>query len=218
MAIRNPKVADACFYDIPRGGKRLRDGSIRLAEIIATCWGNLRWKSRIIGAEDIFVRSRGTCWDLETNVARESDSLRGITDKGGRRYSNDMIVVTGNAAASIAARNVVFSIIPRVFVDEIVAHCIDVAVGKRGNVEDERRKWFGWYEEKGISRDQVLELLGKDGPEAVDIDDITTLQGLHNALRDGETTIQDVFGQPPTEDGTKSFGFKKKNGNGDKSK
>lgn len=221
MSIRSPKVAAACFYVLPRGGKNIEGGSIRLAEIVYMCWGNLRLKARVIGAEDVFIRAMATSWDLETNVGLERDSLRRIVDSHGRRYSHDMIVTTGNAAASIAIRQAVFASIPRVYVDEIVEHCMQVAAGKRGNLDDEKKRWFAWYEEKGIGRDQVLELLGKDGPEAIEIEDITTLQGLSNALRDGETTLKDVFGQAPVEDGSKKFGFaKKKNGNGggDKSK
>ncbi|MFN8826683.1 MAG: hypothetical protein ACK501_17070, partial [Planctomycetota bacterium] len=40
---------------------------------------------------------------------------RRITGKNGRRYSSDMIGVTGNAACSIALRNAVFRGIPRAF-------------------------------------------------------------------------------------------------------
>ena len=48
--LADPKTAEGCFFSLPRGGKRLEGPSIRLAEICAATYGNLRCGSRISGA------------------------------------------------------------------------------------------------------------------------------------------------------------------------
>lgn len=209
MAIKSPEVARSCFFVLPRGGKKIDGPSIRLAEIVAVTWGNLRCETRVIEVGEKTVTAQATAWDMQTNVLVRKENARRITDSKGRRYNDDMIVMTGNAAASIALRNALFTVVPRAYVDEIFEHCKRVAAGDRGSLDQARRHWFGWYAERDIGKDQVLELLGKAGVEDVAIEDITTLQGLATALADGETTLEELFG-PPEEhkNGVRKFGFK----------
>ena len=210
MAVKNPRVAESCFYILPRGGKKIEGPSIRLAEIVAICWGNLRCETRIIGSDATMITAQATAWDMQSNVLVRKEVQRRITDKNGRRYNDDMIVMTGNAAASIALRNAIFTVVPQAYVMEIFDHCKRVAAGERGSLEQARAHWFKQYEDKGATKAQVLDLLGKKGLEDVDVDDITTLQGLWNALSEGETSLEELFGPPEKADknGVRKFGFK----------
>lgn len=210
MAVKNPRVAQSCFYILPRGGKKIEGPSIRLAEIVAICWGNLRCETRVIGADATMITAQATAWDMQSNVLVRKEVQRRITDSRGKRYNDDMIVMTGNAAASIALRNAIFTVVPQAYVMEIFDHCKKVAAGERGSLEQARAHWMKTWEDKGATKAQVLELLGKKGLEDVDVDDITTLQGLYNALSEGETSLEDLFGPPETQDknGVRKFGFK----------
>lgn len=210
MAVKNPQIARTCYYVLPRGGKKIEGPSIRLAEIVMSCWGNLRCETRVLSADQTLITAQATAWDMQSNVLVRREVQRRITDSKGRRYNDDMIVVTGNAACSIALRNAVFSVVPRAYVEDILQHCKRVAAGERGSLDDAKAKWFKAYGDKGVERSQVLELLGKAGPDDVDIDDIATLQGLWNALSEGQTTIEELFGPEEAKDtnGVKKFGFK----------
>ena len=113
IATVNQKTASECFYALPRGGKTIEGPSVRLAEIVATCWGNLRVQAQIIGNDGRMITARGVCHDLETNVAFSSEVRRRITDRNGRTYDEDMQIVTGNAASAIALRNAIFKCVPQ---------------------------------------------------------------------------------------------------------
>lgn len=50
-------IAEGCFFDLPRDGKAISGPSIRLAEIAAQYYGNLRLAGRVIevGDRDVVV-------------------------------------------------------------------------------------------------------------------------------------------------------------------
>jgi hypothetical protein len=209
MAVKTPQIAQTCFYTLPRGGKKIEGPSIRLAEIVAVTWGNLRCESRVIDVGERSVTAQGTAWDIQTNVLVRKEAARRITDSRGRRYGDDMIIMTGNAAASIALRNAVFTVVPIAYVIDIYEHCKRVAQGDRGSLDEAKAKWVQWFGSKGATKEQLLDLLGRQGVEDITIDDITALQGLSTALAEGETTLEELFGPPEARpDGVRKFGFK----------
>lgn len=116
LASHDMKTAEECFYVLRRGKgddqKTIEGLSVRFAEIIASAWGNLRVATRIIGNDGKMITAQGVCHDLENNVATSVEVHRRITDKFGRTYSDDMVVVTGNAASAIAYRKAVLKVIP----------------------------------------------------------------------------------------------------------
>ncbi|MGL5914163.1 MAG: hypothetical protein ACRCZB_08355, partial [Bacteroidales bacterium] len=107
-ATMDTETAEDCFYALRRGrgddNNVIEGVSVRLAEIIAGAWGNLRVQTRIIGNDGRTVTCQGLCHDLETNLAVSVEVKRRITDRNGKTFSEDMQVVTGNAASAIAFR------------------------------------------------------------------------------------------------------------------
>lgn len=212
LALKNASVAASCFYVLPRGGKTIEGPSTRLAEIVASAWGNLRCETRIVNEGDKTITAQATCWDMERNVLIRTEVQRRITMANGRRYSDDMIVVAGNAASSIALRNAIFKVIPGAYVSDLLTQCKRIAAtGSEGGLDGARKKWVGEFTKQGITEEQILELLGKPGIPDIDIDDVSTLQGLHTALSEGSTTLREVFGGSAlSKEGTAKFGFKKR--------
>ena len=102
MATMDNETAQSCGYALTRGGKPITGPSVHLAKIIVSNWGNMRTEAKVVQITDKQIISRGTAWDLETNVASAFEVRRSIVDKKGNRFSDDMITVTGNAANSIA--------------------------------------------------------------------------------------------------------------------
>ena len=119
MATIDPETAQMMRYALPRGGKPITGPSVHLAKLIVSNWGNIRAEAKVVQITDSQVVSRGTCWDLENNVATAIEVRRNIKGKGGQRFSDDMITVVGNAANSIAFRNAVFSVIPKAVTDKV---------------------------------------------------------------------------------------------------
>src|SRR5205814_31606 len=107
LATSSEEIAASCFYTLPkrRGADKVITGpSVRLAAICAVCWGNCRFAGRLIADDGKFVTAQGVSHDLESNTAGSIEVRRRVTTKEGKRFSDDMVAVTSNAACSIAKR------------------------------------------------------------------------------------------------------------------
>jgi len=195
LATLNQETAAACFYALPRDGKSVSGPSARLAEIVASCWGHMRVEARISGEDEHFVMSRAMAWDLQNNVAIAFEARRRITNKKGQRFNDDMIAVTANAASSIAIRNAIFKVVPSAFWRPIFEACRRAAVGDQKTLADRRAASLEYFQKMGIDQARVFTLLGVTGIEDINLEHVGTLLGLANAIREGDTNIDEAF--PP---------------------
>lgn len=209
MATLDADIAGQCFYVLPRGGKIVEGPGVRLAEIVSCCWGNLRSQSRIVDEDKRFVTAQGVAWDMENNVLNCMEVKRRITDRDNRTYSDDMIGVTGNAAASIAFRNAIWKVVPFVYVLSIYREARKVALGDARTLVQRRQLALEWFLKLGVTEAQVLTLLKKPGVEDITLEDLGILTGTKTAILEETTTVEEVF-KPEAKAGTISFGNKKK--------
>lgn len=194
MATRTPETAERMLYSLPRGGKRIEGPSVRLAEIVGSSWGNLRYGARVVSVDDKFVTAQGACHDLEKNVAANVDVRRRITDKNGKRYNDDMIVVTSNAACSIALRQAIFKVVPFSLVEQVFEAAKAVAIGDASSLADRRQKAVDYFVSKvGIPLDRVLAVLNRLSVEQITLDDLGVLTGLKSAIKEGDTSVDEAF-------------------------
>lgn len=193
LATLTEDTAGSMGYTLRRSGKNITGASTRLAEIVATAWGNLRYKAEVVDVGDRMLTAIGHCFDCEKNIAASVTVQRRITGKDGTRYNDDMIVTTGNAACSIALRNAIFKIVPRAYVDMVYREAMKVAFGEAKSLASTREAAFSTIMKLGVSSEQILQVLGKPGIEDVTMDDVVVLRGLFNAIREGEQTIEDAF-------------------------
>ena len=197
MATMDCETAQSCGYALPRGGKPITGPSVHLAKIIVSNWGNMRTEAKVVQISDKQIVSRGIAWDLETNVASAFEVRRSIIDKYGKRYSDDMITVTGNAANSIAYRNAVFSVIPKAVVDKIYNSSKKFITGDLSDEEKliKRRtdaiKYFN--DEWGITEEEVIKICGKQTVNQIKSDELALLIGITQSLKDGDTTVDDLM-------------------------
>lgn len=193
LACLDEDTAATMFYSLPRGGKVIEGPSVRLAEVVGSSWGNLRYGARIVDVGDKFLTAQGVCHDLETNNAITVDITRRITDSKGRRYGDDMIAVTANAACSIALRQAIFKIVPFALVKDVYQAAVKTAIGNAESMAAKRAGFIAWFKQAGVSEQQVLAVLGRDSVIDVTMDDLRVMLGLKTAIKDGETTIEEVL-------------------------
>jgi hypothetical protein len=197
MATLDEETAEDCFYALKRGygnDQQLIEGlSVRLAEIFVASWGNIRVATRIIGNDGKTITAQGACHDLETNVAVNVEVKRRITDKQGRTYSEDMQVVTGNAASAIAFRNAVFKVIPKAVTKKVINEIKQMAIGKANDLEKKRAAAIAWFKGQGVEIDDILKYLEVDCIESIDAEKFMTLRATANAVKEGTTTIAETF-------------------------
>jgi hypothetical protein len=197
MATMDEETAASCFYTLPRAGKSISGPSVRLAEIVGSAWGNIRYSARVIADDGKILTAQGVCIDLETNVAASVEVRRRVTDKRGRRFTDDMIVVTGNAACSIALRNAIFKVVPGVYVKDVLHACREVAIGDAKTLATKRADMVAYFGKMGVLPERVYAAVGKASAEDIGLEELAALKGMATAIRDGDSTIEEVF--PPPE-------------------
>ena len=193
IATTNESVAASCAYAVPRQGKNIEGKSVRMAEIICSAYGNIRTGARVIDNDGKTITAQGICHDLETNNCVTVEVKRRITDKNGKTFSEDMQVVTGNAACAIAFRNAVFKVIPSALSDEIFEKAKEVARGTAETLVTRRNKAINYFREQGIKDSQLCEKLEIKKVEDIDLDKLQILQGMVSLVKNGEGTLKELF-------------------------
>jgi len=198
MATLDEDTAGSMFYVLPRDGKRIEGPSVRLAEIVASAWGNLRTGARVVEVGERYVKAQGAAFDLETNHACAVEVTRRITGRKGR-YSDDMIGVVSNAACSIALRQAIFKVVPFAFVKDIYEEAKKASLGKALTMEQRRTREFEWFGKLGARPEQILKIIGRTGLADITVDDLVSLRGMRTAIQDGETTLAQVLREAEAE-------------------
>lgn len=212
MATIDYETAQSCGYALQRGGKPITGPSVHLAKLIVSNWGNIRAEAKVVQITDKQVVSRGTCWDLENNVANVFEVRRSIVGSNGKRYSDDMITVTGNAANSIAYRNAVFSVIPKAITDKVyqaAQHFITGDLSDEEKLVARRKRCIDFFkDEYGITENEVVMLCGKQTVNQIKADQIALLLGITQSIKDGDTTVEEVMKPYRAEENKKTIASK----------
>lgn len=203
-ATMDVETASDCFYALYRknadGSDQMISGlSVRMAEIIANAWGNLRVATRIIGNDGKTITAQAVCHDLETNVAISQEVKRSILTKKGYTFSQDMQVVTGNAAAAIAFRNAVLKVIPKAVTKRVIEEVRKVAMGQALDLETQRQTLIQYFGKFNVTEQMIFDLLQITKREELDKERVFVLKGLYNAIKEGDTTVQEAFVKPVEE-------------------
>jgi len=196
MATLTESIAEGCIYAVPRGGKTIEGPSARFAEIIISAWGNSRAGARIISEDNETITAQGFFFDVERNVTIALEIKRRITDKHGRRYNTDMISTTGNAAASIAFRNAVLKGIPKAFWADMYEAARKTAIGTVETLVNKRSKMIEYFQKMGITTEAICTTLEIPGVEDIGMDELAVLKGMATALKEGESTPEQLFKMP----------------------
>jgi hypothetical protein len=214
-ATMDMETAEDCFYALRRknadGSQNVIEGlSVRMAEIIAGAWGNMRVQTRIIGNDGKTITVQGVCHDLETNIAISVEVKRRITDRSGRTYSEDMQVVTGNAAAAIAFRNAVLKVVPKAVTKRIIDDVKKVALGQSIDLETSRQNAIMTYAKAGVSEQMLCKYLGVTTREEIDKEMVFELRSTWSAIKEGTTSIAETFEEKPASVDDKKKNLKEK--------
>ena len=213
MISLDAETAESCNYTLKRMGKGgqtfIQGPSIRLLEIAASAYGNIAYGSRIVGIDGEFVTAQGFSHDLQKNVSSAVEVKRSITTKEGRRYSQDMIMVTANAAGAIARRNALKGVVPVAYINRLAEYALGVARGDIKSIGERIQKAFDYFiKVVGVSEEQLLKWLERPNRETCTTEDVDKLNGLKTALKEGETNLDDEFpresAKPAHEPGAKT--------------
>lgn len=206
-ATHSEAAALKCGYTLPRGDKKIQGASVHLARIMAQNFGNMRVAAKGLSISDTYVTAEAVCIDLETNMGVRVETRQKILDKYGKRYNDDMINITMLACIAKAERNAILRVIPSTFTDEIYLAAQQKLIGE---TKDEkklnavREKALKAFKDKyNVDSETILKYFGKQKVEQLDAEDVTSLRGLYQALKDGDATLEGTFGSDENPDGEK---------------
>lgn len=195
MATIDDESAEESLYAVKRGGKVLKGPSIRFAEILMQSYGNCRGGARVVHVDrdEGYVEAEGIFHDLETNSSSTQRVRRRILDKQGKVFTEDMIIVTGNAACSIAKRNAILGGVPKPLWRRAYEHVERVVAGDVKTLVERREAAIKAFAVWGVSPEQILEYLEVKTVEDITSDHLVILTGARSAIKNGEETVESVF-------------------------
>ena len=195
LATLDETSAEECVYALPRSGKAIKGPSVRLAEIVSSQYGNCRVGARVVHVDKFekFVEAEGVFHDLESNTATTARVRRRISDSKGRLYNDDMIVVTGNAACSIAKRNAILGGVPKAIWRKAYEAVESVIAGDVKTLTERRDKAMKAFAAFGVTPERVFAAIDVSGLDDINLEHMTTLIGMHSALKSGESTVEEMF-------------------------
>ncbi len=197
----SPEIARSMWYSIPRkdaSGKTIaiEGPSIRLAEVVLSSWGNIRVQARIREINDTHIVAEAIVFDMEKNIAVCKEARRRIINKEGLRFSDDMIQQTAQAAMSIAMRNALFTIIPRVYIDEILRYAKEISMlhpkEKKKSLLERFADAVLKFKKFNITKEILMKHLNIKNDEEFTEKHLQYLWGLYNSLEVGDVKADDI--------------------------
>lgn len=201
------ETAESCLYRRPvgkdkDGNEKYAEGmSIRMAEIVAGCYGNLRVGTRTIEATPRYVVVQGVAHDLETNFLSTAECKESTVNAYGQPFTERMRIVVEKAAAAKARRDAIFQVVPRASAKFLETAAKDLLFGNAASITKWRSRIAAWVKTLGIEEKRVWRALGVEGADDLKQSEIETLIGIKNALKSGDATIDEAFPEIEKEGG-----------------
>lgn len=199
QATLDPEIAQSLFYSVPVGkgmnGKQLyADGpSIRLAELVAANYKNLRYSTDIISEDEKSITARAMVMDLENNAARSFTHSESVVGTNGRRYSDRQIERIKDVAQSKALRKAIFTVVPAALIKPVISAARSLLEGQTASLASRKANVVGWIKSLRIDAKRVWTALGIAGADDLTPADIEQLTAIYQAIAAGETTVDDAF-------------------------
>jgi hypothetical protein len=196
LATLDDQMAEECIYSVPRGGKTIRGPSIRFAEIVLSCWGNIRCAARVSHEDRIerYVEAEAIVHDLESNVGFVARARRPIQMKRGKTSVDaDMTQLAGAAAISVARRNAILGAVPKPVWSKALAAVESVIRGDVKTLVERRDAAISYFNKAGVTTDRILKALEVQHLDDISLDNLVDLNGMRSALKTGEASLDTLF-------------------------
>lgn len=197
QACQRPSMAAKAFYSFPRGGQTVAGPTIRFAEELARCWGNIDYGIKELSQDDGKSEMQAYAWDLETNA----QSVQNFTNPHQREQGKKMVTLTSQRDiyennANMATRRLrsrILAILPAWFVEDAIEECKKTIAGKNDTpLIDRVKKMVVQFAKIGVTQEQIEKRL-KRKIDTMNADDFTEFIGIYNAIKQGESKIADWF-------------------------
>lgn len=196
-ACQRPTMAEKAFYSFPRGNQTVEGPTIRFAEELARCWGNIDYGIKELSQDEGKSEMQAYAWDLETNA----QSVQNFTNLHQREVGKKMQVLTSlrdiyENNANMATRRLrsrILAILPSWFVEDAIAECKKTLAGENDTpLIDRVKKMVVQFAKLGVTQEQIEKRL-KRKVDSMNADDFVEYIGIYNAIKQGESKIAEWF-------------------------
>lgn len=200
-ACQRPSMAQKAFYSFPRGGQTVEGPTIRFAEELARCWGNIDYGIKELSQDGGKSEMQAYCWDLESN----SMSVQNFTNPHKREQGKKMVTLTSQRDiyennANMAARRLrsrILAILPAWFVEDAIEECKRTLAGRNDvPLIDRVKKMVVAFAKVGVSAEQIERRL-KRKIDTMTAEDFVEYTGIYNAIKQGESKVAEWFKSDP---------------------
>lgn len=193
---KRPFLAEQAMYAYPRGGTLVTGPSIRLAEAMAQCWGNVDFGIRELSQSGGVSIAEAYAIDLQTNthdtkifhVPHVRDTKKGRVKLTDARDIYEMVANQG----SRRLRACILGVLPGDVVDAAVNQCKKTMESGEVPLSDRIRLMVRKFDELGVKVEHLEKRLGHK-LEATISQEVVTLQAIYKALKDGFSSREDFF-------------------------
>lgn len=197
QACQRKGIAEKAFYSYSRGGGTVSGPTIRFAEELARCWGNIDYGIKELSQDDGKSEMQAYAWDLETNAQSVQNFTNPhIREVGGKAKvltsQRDIYEINANMGAR-RLRSRILAILPTDLVDMAIAECKKTLAGNNDEpLIDRVKKMIVAFGKIGVTQEQIETRL-KRKVDTMTVDDFTDYIGIYNAIKQGESKIADWF-------------------------
>ena len=201
-ACQRKGFAEKAFFSYPRGSQTVTGVTIRFAEEMARCYGNLDYGIKELSHDEGKSEMQAYCWDLETNtISSQNFTVEHIREANGRSSKltsqRDIYERTANDGAR-RLRSRILAILPPDLIEDCILECKKTLAGKNETpLIDKIKKMVTGFSKIGVSK-EMLEKRLNHTVETVNSDELLEYIGIYNGLKNKETTISDWFEQTKT--------------------
>lgn len=198
-ACKRPGFAEVACYEYEKGKTKVTGPSIRCAEMIAQCWGNIDFGITELEQTDGESTIQAHCWDLETN-SRQTKVFHvahvRYSREGGRKDLNDPrdIYEVGANNGARRLRSCILGIIPGDIIDQAMTQC-EKTLANKSNIPIAERieKMLKMYEGIQVTGEMIQNHL-KHKTSEISERELIRLGKAFNSIQDGFTKKEDFFG------------------------
>lgn len=193
---QRPSLAERAVYSYPRGGVEVTGPTIRLAEMLARQWGNIKCGWRVLDRKPGRSLIHVYAMDLETNflddltfeVPHYRDTKQGrkpLTD------DRDIYEMEANQAAR-RLRKCILTLIPGDIIDACLDQCEMTMSATSSNEPAQLQKMLSYMASFGVNKAMIEARIGRKF-ESMTQAQVAGFKKIATSLKDGMTEAKDWF-------------------------
>ena len=196
QACTRPTLAEDALYSYSRGGSDISGPTIRLAEAMAQCWGNIQFGVRELEQRDGVSTVEAYAWDIETNarvVKLFQVSHRRHTRKGSYLLEDarDIYENVANQGAR-RLRACILAVIPGDVTEAAVRQCEETMAANADTSPEAVKKLADAFAAIGVTQAQIEKRIQRR-LETIRPAQVVHLRKVFASIRDGMSGVGDWF-------------------------